>query len=191
LADGIQLRKAALMLRREVLTSSGHTGHDVALHIGGPRSGCNSLLAGGPLGLTEKGSSHLWVSMMGPRGRPFDSAAPVWKTTSVSEALVASGLAGAMTTGLTGPMCLASKRRIQSHFSVLWPRLGVGNRTLLPPLHGRGACFTGVETFHDWPKNCDQVLLVYLILQIPAQVVQPDQVLRAEVSCPPRPARPC
>lgn len=38
----IPRRKAAVMLGREVLTSSGHTGHDVALHIGGPTSGCNS-----------------------------------------------------------------------------------------------------------------------------------------------------
>jgi hypothetical protein len=61
--------------------------------------------------------------------------------------------------------------------------------------NGKGACFTHMETFHEWPKDCDQVLLLYYYCRYcrlqPG--VQPDQAIRTQQRnpVPPVPARSC
>lgn len=79
-----------------------------------------------------------------------------------------------------------------NHTSLLWPRFGVGNRTMLPPSWQRRLFHTR-EKFHDWPdlpNNCDQVLLVYEYCSFqPRQPTRRPGTLAMYWSCPPVPAR--
>jgi hypothetical protein len=127
-----QRRKAAVMLERgggrrtedgrQRTEGRGHTGHDVALSIGGLRSKGQGprakvqgprckvwlqlLLASGPPGLTRRGLVRVGA-LRGPRGRPFPSTARplVWKAVQRITAFTGPGGRARIPTGLTGRWC--------------------------------------------------------------------------------------